>query len=361
MPSLNKNHVAVLNIFLLKNPGYVTYPAELEKLSKKEITRAGARIVCDKLVSKGILQVKKKRSSTWSKTTPHYSIGQDVKSLQSTVTKYFQYLAKNDPFSWQKEAIWFNHSQFIKSLINSNFVRDVLATKNVVILKIINQDKNRKRQGLKKVKDSISISLPIRPSNYKTSQMFSIVKPFQEDIISKQQEKIEKIIKEYYDNIEEKEIIRPILALIRTSPTALEYFLSDWKPYVVEDTTYYTPKGIHTIEHVLFHMIWNTVNDLSIIRDIPQNDLISSALVSGGRYPNSKTVSLLEITLTNMSQIEYDAGFDTHHDYYGDGRNIIEIETNPENCRVEIICKNRSHIDKIFKTRTENQKSIKKK
>lgn len=357
---MNKNQVTVLNILLQKNPGHVTYPAELEKLSKKEITRAGAKIVCDKLVSKGILKSEKKRSKTWSKTTSHYSIGQDMKSLQNLVRDYFQNLAKDNPFSWQKDVIRFYGSQFIKSTVNSDFVRDKLFAKNVLIFKIINQEKNRDRHNLK-FRNSVAVPFPIRPSKYRASQMLSIIKTVQKNTISEKQEKIEKIIKWYYNYIEEKEIILPILALIKTSPTALEYFLSDWNPHVVDDMTHYTPEGIHTIEHVLFRLIWNTINDLSIIRDIPQNNLVSSALVYGGRYPSSKTTHLLEITLTDLSKIAYDAGFDTHHDYYGDGENIVEIETNPENCRVKITYKDKSHIEKIIKTMTKNHKSTKKK
>lgn len=191
--------------------------------------------------------------------------------------------------------------------------------------------------------------------------MLAVAKPFQDNMISEQQAKIEKIIREYYDDIEEKEITLPILALIKISPTALEYFLSNWNPYVDDNMTYYTTEGIHTIEHVLFRLIWNAVNDLSIIRDIQQNDLVSSALISGGRYPSSKTSSLLEITLMDQSKIEYNAGFDTHRDYYGDGENIVEIETNPENCRVDIICRDKSYVAKTIKSRMAKHKQSNKK
>lgn len=358
---MNKNHLTVLKILLAKDPGYITYPAELEKLSRKIITRAGAKIVCDKLTNKGILQIEKKRSSTWSKTTSHYSIGQDIESLRNLVREYFQYLVKNDPFSWQKEATWFNNSHFIRSLVNSNLVRDTLSSKNVVISKIKNLKNKKSKEELEKFKEMVSISFPIKPANYKTSQMFSIAKSHQDTTSTIQQKKIEKIIKEHYDNIEENEIILPILALIRISPTALEYFLSDWKPYIIEGTTHYTSTGISAIEHVLFRLIWDAINDLSIIRDIPQNELVHSALVSGGGISSSKTSSLLEITLMDLSKIEYNAGFDTQRDYYGDGENIVEIEINPENCRVNIIFKDRSHaLNAIKSIMTKHKLSDKK-
>lgn len=48
------------------------------------------------------------------------------------------------------------------------------------------------------------------------------------------------------------------------------------------------------------------------------------------------SASLLRLNWKNQEMIEYDAGFDTIHDYYGDDDGVVEVETNPENCKVEI-------------------------
>ena len=76
----------------------------------------------------------------------------------------------------------------------------------------------------------------------------------------------------------------PILYLIQISPSSLEYFLSDWKPWSVDGVLSFDHMGFHSIEHVLFRLIWNAVNDLSIIRYIPSYDDIHAAYISGGNY-----------------------------------------------------------------------------
>ena len=136
----------------------------------------------------------------------------------------------------------------------------------------------------------------------------------------------ESITSQYYEKVEERKIILPILSLILISPTALGYFLSDWKPYIPEYGS--SSRGIMQIEHMMFRLVWNAINDIAVTRNIPDNDFVANAYVS--------SKSLLEIILRSGDSIRYDARFDTDRLYCGDSGGIYEIETNPENCEINI-------------------------
>jgi hypothetical protein len=160
-----------------------------------------------------------------------------------------------------------------------------------------------------------------------------------------QKEYIPKIIENHYRDVEEKTLILPILALLQISPGALRHFLSYWKPYVRDGSVlsfHSTSQGFEMIEHVLFRLVWNTINDISLTRSIPEMGNVSIAYVSGGNYHTGKPSPLLLLRCMDGLSFEYEAGFDTDHIYYGDGADIVEIDTNPENCTVKIVCRKES-------------------
>jgi hypothetical protein len=315
---------------LNKSPDYVTYPADLEKLTKK-VTRAGAKLVCDRLVHLGILQTEKKRSPTWSKSTPHYRLREDKEAFIKLTQSYFRTLAKSDPYSWQKLASdFFMNSKYARRQINSNLVRHVLSSKKVVmplIVKTKEENKNRKRNAVSKhSRDLIPLSLPIMPPDTKIAEMQSRVIMHKTKLADDQKETITKFVKNHYDNIEENAIISPILALLQISPSALRYFLSNWKPHLRgEGVTFFsTSLSFDMIEHVLFRLIWNAINDFSRVRVIPEWGIVHDAYVSGGNYPSGKSSPLLLLRCSDNLSIEYEAGFDSVHDYYGD--EVVEIK-----------------------------------
>ena len=54
MNTLTKNELLVIKIFLDHNTNEKLYPAKIEKISHNKITRAGVKVVCDKLMKYGL-------------------------------------------------------------------------------------------------------------------------------------------------------------------------------------------------------------------------------------------------------------------------------------------------------------------
>ena len=81
---------------------------------------------------------------------------------------------------------------------------------------------------------------------------------------------------------------------------------------------------------------------------------VYTAYISGGNYNTDKYSPLLLLRCKDQISIEYAAGFDSNHDYYGDGENIVEIETNPENCSIKIDWKKEITSDVLVKADPEH-------
>ena len=285
---------------LKEKSNYQIYPTEIERLSNNKISRVGAKTICERLVKAGILHVKNKPTKIKRTQTRHYYLEEDKESFTKLVRSYFQTLIKSDPFAWQTNTNIFMSSKYAVSLIKSNLVRKVLSSK------VIN------------VQDNMS---------------------------DDQKKDIEKITMNYSKIIKKTDTILPILALIQISPTALEYFLSDWKPYTGDKNNVLFSSNscsYDVIEHVLFRLVWNAINDLSLIRKIYNNSFVLLVSVSGGRFPKSTSFSLLHLDCKeSYSWIEYEAGFDNIHAHLRyDGKKLVHIEKiNPENGRVKITLK----------------------
>ena len=318
--------------------GYTIYPAKLAKQTRKEISRAGASLVCNKLVKLGILQPVKRRSPTWSKTTPHYSLREDGNAFIKLVQHYFQTLAKSNPFSWQSGAGIFMGSQYARRQVNPVLIREILSAKKVEMPLYVKVGTEIKNQEVifEHFRDSIPISFPIMPPNATIEEMSSKVTMHDDKLTDHQTQVIPNIIEKHYREIEEKTLILPILALLQISPSALEFFLSDWKPYIRDDGVVFfaSSQGFDMIEHVLFRLVWGAVNDLSLIRSVPDMGNVFRAEISGGNTRSDNSTPLLRVMCHDHLLFEYEAGFDTDHLIYGD--ELVEVMTNPENCRVQI-------------------------
>lgn len=321
---MNESEQNVIEILLRQKPDYFTYPAELEKKSNRKITRPTATTVCEKLTERGWLEMKEMCSPNHSRKTPHYRLNVNSDLLAKFADEYLQTLMKDDPHSWQKHAhIVFMGSNYIRSAVTLDLVRQVLASKKVSVAHTapLQQNAGKNNTGIRR---SEFIVCPVRQPDLDASQMISKAYKFGTSNTSCTPD--ESIIRQYYEQVEEKKIILPILSLILISPTALRYFLSDWEPL---SSDHYSSKGIEEVEHIIFRLVWNTINDLAVTRDIPSNDFVSMVDVS--------TDSLLKIRLRYGDTIKYNASFSTERLYYGEGTDIYEVETNPENCTVDII------------------------
>jgi hypothetical protein len=267
----------ILNLLIREAPNYNTYPAQVEKRTYKRISRAGARLACERLVKAGILQSIKKRSQTWSKSTPHYRLPEDKDTFVRIVREYFGTIAKSNPFSWQSSAMFFMGSAYARRHIGTTLVRDILSSKKVEMRLLAEMEKNSKAEQRKEF-NHVALSLPVTPVDGKAADMESKVTIHTSLKSGGEKASAHKIISDHYSN-EESNIIIPILALLEISPTALEFFLGDWEPY---DTTSFSSgsQGFDTIEHMLFRLIWGAVNDLSLTRRVPESEHVFNAYVS---------------------------------------------------------------------------------
>ena len=283
-----------------------------------------------------IIQIKLEPSPNHSRYSPHYFLSKEIKSFSALVTMFFEYFAKSEPSIWQNHVHYiFMSSQLAQQMIKSDLVRHVLSQKKTKIYRSIHFEKSLKRsdKNYKKFPKSVCISFPIRAFGIKITDMDPGIHNGKDEADSA---RIKKIINNYYEKIEEKEIILPILYLIQISPSALKYFLSDWNSWYTEDSYTFGSSGLYTIEYILFRLIWNTVNDLSIIRDIPTYGDAYQANVSGDYSSTFK--SLLHLSCKDRKTIDYNASFDTDHFFSADeGGNVYELQTNPESCHVTII------------------------
>ena len=320
-------------------PGYSTYPAEIEKRIIPKISRVGATLACKQLVELGILELENKRSPTWSESTPHFSLREDREAFLNLTKNYFLTLVKFYPYSWQSYASTFMNSPYVRRQVNSDLVRDILSTKKIempLYMKIGTEIKNQE-VVFERFRDSISISFPMMPQHATIEEMSSKVTMYSDELTDYQKEVIPNIIRNHYREIEEKTLILPILALLQISPSALEFFLSAWKPYMLDEGVVSfasSSQGFDMIEHVLFRLVWGTINDLSLTRAVPDMGNVFMAEISGGNTHSGKSAPLLRVMCHDHLLFEYEAGFDTEHLIYGE--ELVEVETNPENCRVKI-------------------------
>lgn len=335
-----------------EKPGYTTYPAELEKQTRKNVTRAGAASMCKKLADLGILQLTKKRSPTWSESTPHYSLQENAYAFINLTKLYFRTLAKSDPYSWQLSSWYFMNSQYARRHINSDLVRNILSTKKVEMPLYMKTGTEIKNQEIvfEHLRDHVPISFPVMPPHTKIDEMSSKVNVHSNELTDYQKEIIPNMIKNHYGDVEEKTLILPILALLQISPTALRHFLSNWKPYVRDDGCISfsgSSQGFDMIEHILFRLVWGAITDLSMTRAVPEMGNVFMAEISGGNLPSGKPAPLLRILCHDHLSFEYEAGFDTNHLIYGD--ELVEVVTNPENCNVKINWRKESGPDTTLK------------
>jgi len=258
------------------------------------------------------------------------------------------------------------NSQYARRQISSTLVRDILSSKKVEMPLLMKVEKEIKNQEVdsRHFRDSIPFSFPVMPPGTTIEEMSSKVTIHNDKLTDDQKESIPKIIENHYRDTEEKTLILPILALLQISPSALEHFVSDWKPFE-KNAFFSSSQGFDMIEHVLFRLVWGAITDLSQIRGVPEKSNVYGAYVSGGTYPTGKPSPLLLLRCKDDLSFEYEAGFDTNHDYYGDeteeigesgeipdfgeSGNIIEIETNPENCSVKINWKKETTLDVLSK------------
>jgi 23S rRNA maturation mini-RNase III len=139
--------------------------------------------------------------------------------------------------------------------------------------------------------------------------------------------------------IQNPSIIAPLLGLIQISPSAFLGFVGEWSP--VESQSSGGSSGIEAIEHLIYRWVFACINDLAVLRVVPDSGVVMRASVRPEHsLAQRHEPPLLELLFWDGTVIGLEAGFNTEHLYYQGEDDapdqIAEVERNPENCWVEI-------------------------
>ncbi len=331
---LTEKQKSVIDFFLQKEVGYWGYPADIERGTRHRVSRMSAGPICDRLVRMGIADKTNRRSPNRRTSTAHYRLKDDWRAFALLVREYVKVLSSSYPMSWQRSALYFMQTQYVRHHLTEALVRRILSSRGVGMQVIVPLDESHS------LSKSVGLLLPVAPPNAKTNpkQVF-LTKP--ESLSSKETRIVNEVIEAHYRINEKYKLILPILALLEVSPTALMYFLGKWNPYR-SDTFVLTPDspGIEMVEHVVFRLIWAAINDLAVSRNVPEGRDVTIASVCPGVWRTGKeTTNLLSLNWQYRAVIDYNAGFDTTHEYSGNGEAMYEIELNPSNAWVTITWK----------------------
>ena len=305
----------------------------IQKGTYRRVSRVAAKEICERLRILGVLEKTLALSPNHSRRTPHYRLKAGRRAFTLLIREYFRSLAREYPLSWQESARYFMAKQYVRKNLNSDLVRSVLAKRGVSIQKQfeLSEDGDRKDEKVDR--------LPIAPPAAKASPKPEVLIQWG-PTTPRARAKVSAQASLHYQ-VEEHEIVYPILALLEVSPSALLFFLGKWNPFIREDGSFSWSSGdtgYETIEHVLFRLIWGAITDLAITRGVPEGYDVTMA---GVGYESSiirvDRQALLELHWRYKEVIDYYAGFDSTHDYYGDGEDIVEIEKNPANAWAKFV------------------------
>jgi hypothetical protein len=203
-------------------------------------------------------------------------------------------------------------SLHVQKMLNEGFVKFILHSRNFIINELVPVTET---DACRVDERSFKNKLPVEIFYNKTGEIVIRVLNFNGN---KEQYSTVNIKEKLEKQLTERVII-PILGLIKISPTALLRFVQEWKPY---DVGYYGGAEIASIEHVLFRLIWDAANDISITRAVPYNQKATAAYVGSANKPEK---SFLEVFWMPDKIIRYDVEFSTVEDYVG-GEDSEEIE-----------------------------------
>ena len=320
-----KKEIVVIDRLLISYKRKGLSPSQFMSWSSTAVSRPWLLKVLSKMKEEGFIN----STYTLSKATrprEKFHLTSDYGKFSIFAERYLRYYLNSNPIDWQKSVLWsFMSSLHVQKMLNEGFVKYILHSRNFIAKKLLPVNGKVTGEGGESIFTNnacIEIfynengEIVIRDVNFNgdKGQFLTI------DI----KEKLEKEFKE--------SVVIPILALIKISPTALLRFIQEWKPYGVE---YSGGPGIASIEHVLFRLIWDAANDLSITRAVPSNQEATYAYVGSANRPEK---SLLRIFWMPSKIIRYDVEFSTVEYYVGgeDSEDIAEVEINPEDAYVQI-------------------------
>lgn len=297
---------------------------ELSNQKSLHITRQGALKTLNRLTRAQLLE-KKPVLSAEHRPVDKYRLNNDRKSFIELTTTYVYTLMKKYPTDWQGLSLWpLMNSKYVQDSLTLDFVKYILSKKKVILRKVVIRDHRNGKQRSSKMGTLVECMFD--------EQLLLRVEEFSPNM-GKRGKAMDTFSGELTDYAE-RNVCLPILAMIKMSPSALIRFTDDWDPF--ED-----PEGSVTgdftasIDHLLFRLVWDTANDISIARNLPETSGYILASVGG---VNTQITPLLKIVVDGKRTINYYVEFSTVHEYYGGEAfdDVSEITWNPENARVKI-------------------------
>ena len=150
----------------------------------------------------------------------------------------------------------------------------------------------------------VALRLPVFPDGLSDEERMTAIESGNRETFARHPwlKRYQSGIWEHYLRFEYQHWILPILALIRASPAALEYFLfGDWKPY----------SG--SLDYPLFTLMFTAVRDLALVRDVEHDPMVEMVRFHPVQVNSQDDdgSALLEIDLENGRTICYDGAFTT--------------------------------------------------
>lgn len=351
---LGPREVDLLELFFRQEVGWSATAQRLSDAAGKKYhenkppTRAlsptWAGVLCRRLVAMRLLVKRSAKAKSNGVPTSFYSLPSGFDGFRGIALYYLRSIQQLNTWWVSRATYGFLASQYARAFITPAMVRHELARRairmNVAAVAPESLWRPHERTGHfrgRRFRLDLPIATEGTPRETLVAQAVEELAREEKDLEPAAREFLLAFVAQHYASTEDEKLIIPMTALCQVSPNALLALLMKWEPYDLERAQ--TPE-IGMIEHVIFRMVFDAVQDLSVLRNTPDGADVTFATVGpedGGCVEDSST--LLELDWKFDHRIGFAAGFDTDHmlvfgeDVEAGG---VEVERNPENAWVKI-------------------------
>jgi hypothetical protein len=316
-------------------PRYLAYPAQIEKDTHHQITRAWAGKICRDFENRHVFRTKSVRPPRQKHNTESYFLSDSKEAFLEVARLFLGTGSANDAF-------FFLQSPYCQSILTEKFVKIHLYEKGVTMTRTLhlsdwkgeerdiimkkytsqleNLSLTRYREMMHKQNKKLRIPalalvLPVFPDAMTIEMMASHLLNINEH------EFIEYDLKEnwsglewHYEQHERYHLILPILSLIQLSPAALgEFLFGDW---LTEGEEVFDDAGLGKIEGTLFRLLFKGLGDLSQGMEIPESSIVYDYFIRPRESPGTVLSVILKDYATD---ILFDGGWE-------EGESWLEIQ-----------------------------------
>jgi hypothetical protein len=352
----------------LKNSDFVGCPAQIESTLGRSITRAWAKKVCERLVSRGILGKTKRRPKRHRTTTDHYFLRKNDRRAFLEAAKIFL----SDPDPTLSRALI--ESVFCQNHLDYDLVEEILNARGILMRMEFSRPLSpEERRVVDSVPDGeLGTERANEAAMVEWNTMFEIIFPVlrQNVPIETKVEQVKSInpgvfrsmfatgvfgqsflevVRQHYDNTQKSNLVLPIRTLVQVSPSALNEFLfGDWRPSSIDESFFYcSANGTVMIDHVLVSLLFKAVGDVAATRSVPSKSSVEAAFFRGPYLPKGdERQALIEFRLRKAQgeaprrMICFDARFNTVQltsrvSHEGESQQLEIMLPNPSGCSFE--------------------------